>query len=60
MDFRGEHALLIFHSDISGDNWVENHNNWGGNVYMHVKSPHKSRNHRITKVPLDLLFYKKP
>jgi hypothetical protein len=37
MNFRGERASLVLHSDSSGDNWVKNRNNWDHNIYMNVE-----------------------
>jgi hypothetical protein len=37
MNFRGERASLVLHSDSSGDNWVKNRNNWEHNIYMNVE-----------------------
>lgn len=36
LDFKGERASLVFHSDGSGDNWVENRNGWEGSLFMNV------------------------
>lgn len=36
LDFKGERASLVFHSDRSGDKWVEKRNGWSGNLFMNV------------------------
>jgi hypothetical protein len=36
MDFRGERASLVLHSDVTGDNWVLNRNNWNHSIFMNV------------------------
>lgn len=38
MHFKGERASLVLHSDSSGDNWVENRNNWDHSIYMNVET----------------------
>jgi len=38
MDFKGERASLVLHSDSSGDNWVKNRNNWEHNIYMNKQT----------------------
>lgn len=35
--FRGERVSLVFHTDLSGEVWVEHRNHWKENVYMHVR-----------------------
>lgn len=34
LNFKGERASLVFHSDGTGENWVSNRNQWDHNIYM--------------------------
>lgn len=38
MHFKGERASLVFHSDGSGDNWLENRNHWDHSIFMNVET----------------------
>lgn len=37
LDFKGERASFVLHSDGTGDNWVKNRNQWAKNIYMNVE-----------------------
>lgn len=36
LDFKGERASLVLHSDVTGDNWVVNRNNWAHSIFMNI------------------------
>jgi len=38
MNFKGERASFVLHSDSSGDSWVKDRNNWKHNIYMHEEN----------------------